>query len=233
MYEVLHEMVERTNADISVVSFCHDSDNSIGYPEKSSHCEVMDGLTALREVITNGLGKGKIFCGIYTYLVSRHLFDNVRFPVGITNGEDRIVGNRLFYNAEKVVVRPYKCYHYCLRTGSATRSIGKTALDLMYSDKEIDMWVSGHVPELRRVTVSNGIKDCLVAAFKYLAVDQFDNGIYHQIMDYLDYYNNSCVVPKYKWRVVMGLMRLGRGSFYGMYWLFCLYEKFKKCWRYQ
>ena len=86
------------------------------YRPTHQESEIITPNLALRMLVIDNKLQNHIWSKIY----KRHLFDNVRFPVGAIY-EDIAISHLLFHQAHKVVLTKHAYYHYRIRTGSLSR----------------------------------------------------------------------------------------------------------------
>lgn len=123
-YELLMNNLRKENADLSICSEFHVYGDSTRRPEtKENVYLVMDSAQAFQRI--NSIGYFGV--GIWDKLYARHLFDQLRFPLGSLS-EDYMVTYTILDRARTIVYDSTPKYYYRQRTGSLTHS------------KEIDLY---------------------------------------------------------------------------------------------
>lgn len=120
MYELLYRMITETGADIAACHYVYEKDGKVVRSfEESDEVKVFSPREEYEEVMF----LGKKYCGVEMWekLFIRRLFDAVRFPEGVTIGEDAVCMSDLLLLAEKFAYCRLCKYHYVLRSDSACR----------------------------------------------------------------------------------------------------------------
>ena len=120
MYELLHRMIAETGADIAACHYVIEQDGKVVRSfEENDEVKVFSPREEYEEVMF----LNKKYCGVEMWekLFKRRLFDTVRFPEGVTIGEDAVCMGDLLLLAEKFAYCRLCKYHYVLRSDSACR----------------------------------------------------------------------------------------------------------------
>lgn len=139
----LEEMYERAisyNADVVITDFYFDlaEKNRVYYAvDQESENIVM----SKQEIFKNILEQKKTLPAIWNKLIKKELYikNNIKFPVGISVGEDLLVTTILLYFSEKIVKLNKAYLHYVQRENSITKQYKFSILtDIYFVLKEIE-----------------------------------------------------------------------------------------------
>ena len=117
MFEVMCDLIETYNADMSIVSFFEIRKGKIIDARDSGDLFVMTKEEAIKEILKDT----KIQSYPWNKLYKKELFDGVRYPVG-KNFEDIATTLLLFEKSNRVVLKEQPEYYYVRRNESITEN---------------------------------------------------------------------------------------------------------------
>jgi len=117
MYELLYGLMIENDADISICSHYIVKQGKIKSRYMSGKKFVFTREEAMQALMKDRLIRNYVWNKLY----KRHLFDQLRFPVGRLF-EDLAISYQIFHQAKRVVVQEYPEYYYLVRDGSLTQS---------------------------------------------------------------------------------------------------------------
>lgn len=118
MFETLVSLLEKENADVSVVHH-YINDNYIEFEGREFSKKVYNGKDAVLKIHTRQLSTSSL----WNKLFRKELFDAVRLDSEITNMEDMLALWELLIKANKVVYYDIPKYHYYVRENSLSSII--------------------------------------------------------------------------------------------------------------
>lgn len=117
MYEFLYCLLKENHADISICSHYKDKGEKSISKYASGGVFVFTRDEAIRALVVDKRVRNYLVDKLY----KRQLFENIRLPLNRVY-EDLAISYKVFYGAEKVVMREVPKYHYVIREGSTTQS---------------------------------------------------------------------------------------------------------------
>ena len=122
MYEVLYNMIEKTDADVSVISFTfNELIDSRDYKFQEKQLEVFDSERAIVEMCHGAKFQGHL-CN---KLIKRELLTDIFLREDIAIYEDMLMMCTIFDRCKKVVFCDLPKYHYVIVPNSAMNSVLK------------------------------------------------------------------------------------------------------------
>lgn len=118
MYEFLYCLAKENDADISICSHYRNKRGKSIAKYSLGELFVLTRDEAIRALVVDKRIRNYLVDKLY----KRRLFDNVRLPLNRIY-EDLAVSYKIFYGAEKIVLKEVPKYHYVIREGSSTQSI--------------------------------------------------------------------------------------------------------------
>lgn len=117
MYEFLYHLLKENGADISICSHYRDKGKKSVAKYSSGEQFVFTRDEGIRALVVDRRIRNYVWDKLY----KRRLFSGITFPLNRIF-EDIAISYRIFYKAEKIVVREFPKYHYVIRDGSAMQS---------------------------------------------------------------------------------------------------------------
>ncbi len=118
--EVLHSLIEKHNADMSICSRIKHKENKKVLLSKKNEKKQEETIFDCREAIMEMLSYKK-FCGtVYAKLFKTSILKGASFNEHIHYGEDLLFCFLVMQNCEKAVYSNKELYHYIIREGSIT-----------------------------------------------------------------------------------------------------------------
>ena len=114
MYEFLYHLLKENGADISICSHYRDKGKKSVAKYSSGEQFVFTRDEGIRALVVDRRIRNYVWDKLY----KRRLFSGITFPLNRIF-EDIAISYRIFYKAEKIVVREFPKYHYVIRDGSA------------------------------------------------------------------------------------------------------------------
>ena len=164
-------LCEKTDADIAVLQMINTKETS------NEQVELDEGkikkVYSPEEAIEASLYQVEFSCCAPSKLYKKHIFDNVRFPVGKL-AEDLATCHLLIDNAEKIAYSNYIGYYYRQRSGSIMRVFNPNRLDAIQWAKDIQLYCMKNHPKIQKAA------DCrLFNVAVHLLLDLPDAGELH------------------------------------------------------
>lgn len=128
MYSTMLKEAEGEEVDLVVCDHCKDSGNQKTYPSYDFPTWAIKGEEYChwsKYALTNDYLEYPITCSVCTCLFKKNIITEykIKFPVGITNGEDYIFGAHYTACAQSMVyLKGFAPYHYCDTPGSASKA---------------------------------------------------------------------------------------------------------------
>lgn len=203
MFETLYNLIEKHNANISIVSYYELYNEKLIAVKESKEVEEFNKIEAIKELLIDN----KIQSYAWNKLFKKELFKNLEFPVN-KNFEDIATTLLLFERADKIVLLQKPEYFYVRREdsiiGKKNYKTYKDYLDVIY-DKYL--YLDGKYEELDLYNAYNFVinmiwvytiivtfdLDDVYKEFEKLfpLFEQLINKYNHKIIDELDNYNKS------------------------------------------
>ena len=141
IFEVLEEMIEKTNADIAICGYYRE------YKNRKEVRSIPDKLFDNNLDLINSLIKGYLNNGVWNKLYKKSIFGEIEFPKGRVY-EDIATTYKILANSTCVVSTSIPLYHYCqFREGSITRTVTiENLLDNFWAYKEKYEYFKQHSP---------------------------------------------------------------------------------------
>lgn len=120
MYEILYNLLQKTNSDISCIS-------TVNYGKLSNQLPYVDDTTVhiynSEQAIRNMLYDNTTTCGhLFNKLFKTSLFTNLRLDTSIKIREDALIMWELFHRSSKIAFQNLHKYHYLYHAKSAVHS---------------------------------------------------------------------------------------------------------------
>lgn len=119
MYEILYDLIQTHNADISCCDYKRtDTLINCNYEEVDSYEAIeMDNIQAVNSLYN--MDTAIILVVAWNKLYSKELFKDIRYEIGKIH-EDEFIAHKLLYNSGKTIYANSKLYYYLQREGSIT-----------------------------------------------------------------------------------------------------------------
>lgn len=207
MYEVLYEVMVDSKSDISVLSFCGDSD----VPEKvnAGAYIVFSKMEAIKKMLLyqNNL------VNVWGKLYNRRMFKNIRFPYGIAIGEDTVVSLKAIENSNNVAYIDYKGYHYFSNPNSAMHIFRESFWSLQNANDMIVDAAKDMTDEILDCSKARSIEGDIVIAIFAVDSGKFSQSAYRRVVSHIGQYKEAKSLLPLNFKCWCVLLSLGRGPF--------------------
>ncbi len=133
MYQVLYSQLTQNNADIAICALHQtESEAGMGLGDTNAQPSHTQAKADMYWKDFFRIGTQKCIFYVMNRLYRRAVIDGVRFPEGISDGEDVWFTYRAFCNARNITETSMPLYHYWQNPESLTRS--------GFSDRDLGLW---------------------------------------------------------------------------------------------
>ncbi len=149
MFEYLYLLLKKEKVNIACCNRYVVYKNKIDIYGIRDFYKVMDSKEAIELMCYIG------YLGVSAYakLYEKELFENIRFPKGIENGEDVFTTYKVYDKASKIVYDATPKYYYRQRQGSLTRK-KKINDTILKASKEVMEFINNNYPEKKEAGIN-------------------------------------------------------------------------------